>query len=184
MSGGTPASVDTSTLASKVLTTKGDIATFDTARTRLGVYAVDGYCLQSDSTVAKGLSWRSVAGLGTNFFTGEQNYGDERLTNIKSANYNHGVYFGSGQLDFLNPEVEAMSISSNTTFTTTNSAEGRNKTVKILTDATLRTLTFPATWTFIGAKPTDQAASKTGILALTCFGSGDSNIVAAYAVEE
>jgi hypothetical protein len=47
----------------------------------------------------------------------------------------------------------------------------------------LRTLTFPA-WKFVGAKPSDQAASKIGILTITAFGTADTDIVAAYAVEE
>ena len=61
-------------------------------------------------------------------------------------------------------------------------AIGRSKTIKITTDATLRTLTFPA-WKFVGALPTDQAASKVGILTITSFGTTDADCVAAYAVE-
>jgi len=48
---------------------------------------------------------------------------------------------------------------------------------------TLRALTFPA-WKFVGTKPTEQAASKVGILTLTSFGTTDADCVAAYAVEE
>jgi hypothetical protein len=86
-------------------------------------------------------------------------------------------------LDFSGDQLQTISISANTTFTTSNRAIGKSKTIKITTDATLRTLTFPA-WKFVGAKPTDQAASKIGILTITCFGTADTNIVAAYAVEE
>ena len=85
-------------------------------------------------------------------------------------------------LDFNADQLQTISISANTTFTTSNRAIGSSKTIKITTDATLRTLTFPA-WKFVGAKPTDQAASKVGILTVTCFGTADTDIVAAYAVE-
>jgi len=85
-------------------------------------------------------------------------------------------------IDFLEDEVQTISIAVNTTFTTANRAIGKSKTLKIVTDATLRTLTFPA-WKFIGTKPVDQAASKTGVLTVTCFGTADTDIVAAYAVE-
>lgn len=86
-------------------------------------------------------------------------------------------------LDFSGDQLQTISISANTTFTTSNRAIGKSKTIKITTDATLRTLTFPA-WKFVGAKPSDQAASKIGILTVTAFGSADTDIVAAYAVEE
>ena len=86
-------------------------------------------------------------------------------------------------LDFSGDQLQTISISANTTFTTSNRAIGKSKTIKITTDATLRTLTFPA-WKFVGAKPTDQAASKIGILTVTAFGTADTDIVAAYAVEE
>tara|TARA_R110000803_G_scaffold33128_1_gene72648 strand:- start:402 stop:1031 length:630 start_codon:yes stop_codon:yes gene_type:complete len=86
-------------------------------------------------------------------------------------------------LNFDLDQLQIISIAASTTFTTTNKAIGKSKTIKITTDATLRTLTFPA-WKFIGAKPADQAASKIGILTITCFGSADTDIVAAYAVEE
>lgn len=86
-------------------------------------------------------------------------------------------------LDLTDNDFQSISISANTTFTTSNRASGRSKTIRIITDGTLRTLTFPA-WVFVGAKPADQAASKTGILTITAFGTADTDIVAAYAVEE
>ena len=86
-------------------------------------------------------------------------------------------------LDFSGDQLQTISISANTTFTTSNRAIGKSKTIKITTDASLRTLTFPA-WKFVGAKPADQAASKIGILTITSFGTADTDIVAAYAVEE
>jgi len=103
------------------------------------------------------------------------------LDNIQNLIHDQSV---SGiDIDFSEDEVQTISIAANTTFTTANRAIGKSKTLKITTDATLRTLDFPA-WKFVGAKPADQAASKVGILTLTCFGTADTDIVAAYAVQE
>ena len=95
----------------------------------------------------------------------------------------HDISTTTTALDFSGDQVQTISISSATTFTTSNLAVGKSKTIKITTDGTLRTLTFPA-WKFVGTKPTDQAASKVGILTLTSFGTTDADCVAAYAVEE
>lgn len=103
------------------------------------------------------------------------------LDNIQ--NLIHDTSSTSTALDFTADQLQTISISANTTFTTSNRAIGKSKTIKITTDGTLRTLTFPA-WKFVGAEPTEQAASKVGILTITCFGTADTDIVAAYAVEE
>lgn len=95
----------------------------------------------------------------------------------------HDISTTTTALDFSGDQVQTISISAATTFTTSNLAVGKSKTIKITTDGTLRTLTFPA-WKFVGTKPTDQAASKVGILTLTSFGTTDADCVAAYAVEE
>ena len=103
------------------------------------------------------------------------------IDNIQNLIHDQSV--SGTDIDFNEDEVQTISISVNTTFTTANRAIGKSKTLKITTDGTLRTLDFPA-WKFVGAKPADQAASKIGILTLTCFGTADTDIVAAYAVEE
>ena len=95
----------------------------------------------------------------------------------------HDISTTTTALDFSGDQLQTISISADTTFTTSNLAVGKSKTIKITTDGTLRTLTFPA-WKFVGTKPTDQAASKIGILTLTSFGTTDADCVAAYAVEE
>jgi hypothetical protein len=59
--------------ASVVLTTKGDIVGYDTARKRIGV-GVNDQILTADSTNANGLAWKTSSGasLGSNVFTGSQ----------------------------------------------------------------------------------------------------------------
>lgn len=104
------------------------------------------------------------------------------IINIK--NLQHEISTSGVDIDFSENQLQTISIASNTTFTTTNRAVGLSKTIRIITDGTTRTLTFPSDWKFIGTKPTEQAASKTGILTLTNFGTTDAYIVAAYAVEE
>jgi hypothetical protein len=74
----------------------------------------------------------------------------------------HDISTTTTALDFSGDQVQTISISAATTFTTSNLAVGKSKTIKITTDGTLRTLTFPA-WKFVGTKP---------------------DCVAAYAVEE
>jgi hypothetical protein len=95
----------------------------------------------------------------------------------------HDTSASGTDVDFSEDQLQTISISANTTFTTANRATGKSKTIKITTDGTARTLTFPSGWKFVGTKPTEQAASKIGILTCTCFGTADTDIVAAYAVE-
>ena len=105
-----------------------------------------------------------------------------KIINIK--NLQHEISTSGVDIDFSEDQLQTMSISANTTFTTTNRAVGLSKTIRIITDGTTRTLTFPSDWNFVGAKPTEQAGNKTGILTLTNFGTTDAYIVAGYAVEE
>ena len=76
-----------------------------------------------------------------------------------------------------------ISLTGNLTFTTSNRAAGRIVVLRLICDATQRNLTFPADWKFIGTKPSNIAASKTGILTLTFFGSTDADCIAAYGVQ-
>ena len=117
-----------------------------------------------------------------NTFTADQNLNGNNITAVKKAMYN--ITSTTTALDFSSNEVQTISISANTTFTGSNYSAGSSKSVKITTDATTRTLTFPTGWKFIGTEPTDQAGSKVGILTLTCYGTTESDVVCAYAVEE
>ena len=85
-------------------------------------------------------------------------------------------------IDFANEELQTISISANTVFTTTNLISGKSKVLEIATDGTLRTLTFPASWKWASLIPTDQDANTFAILTLTLFGPGDVDVRAAYKV--
>lgn len=60
---------------------------------------------------------------------------------------------------------------------------GSSVTVRVLNGSTLRELTFPAGWRFVGTKPEDIEADKVGILTVTSFGTTEALCVAAWAVE-
>ena len=112
--------------------------------------------------------------------TAELNLNDNNITNVK--NLIHDISASTADLDFLGDQLQFDTLTVNTTFTGNNMVAGKSKTVKLLCDGTSRTLTFPA-WKFIGVKPTSIAANKTAILTVTCFGTGITDCVAAYAVE-
>jgi hypothetical protein len=93
------------------------------------------------------------------------------------------TYAATTNLDLSLTSLQSVSLTGSVTFTTSNKAAGRSKTVRIIGDGSIRTFTFPA-WKFIGAAaPASLAATKTAILTITAFGTADTDIVAAYAVE-
>lgn len=71
----------------------------------------------------------------------------------------------------------------NVSFTGSLYSPGRSVTVRVVAGASQRTLTFPADWKFVSFKPSVIAANKVGVLATTSFGSSESDVVAAWAVE-
>ena len=71
----------------------------------------------------------------------------------------------------------------NITFTALSYRAGVIKTVRIISDAAIRTLTFPAGWIFLGVKPSSIAASKTGMLSVTSYGTTEADCVASWAVQ-
>ena len=86
-------------------------------------------------------------------------------------------------IDFATEGLKTISIAAATTFTASNYSAGRSVTVKVTCDTTLRNLTFPTGWVFVGTKPASIAASKVGILTITSFGATEADCVAAWAVQ-
>lgn len=95
------------------------------------------------------------------------------------------TYAASVALDLsaLDGQYRTISLTGDLTFTTSNLATGRTVVIRIIADASQRTLTFPAGWKFLGTKPANIAASKTGVLSLTFFGTTDADCVAAWGVQ-
>ncbi len=83
----------------------------------------------------------------------------------------------------LDGTFKTISLTGNLTFTTSNRANGRTVTIRLVCDSTQRTLTFPTDWKFVGSKPANIAASKVAVLSLTFFGTADADCIAAYGVQ-
>lgn len=90
---------------------------------------------------------------------------------------------GTQNLDFTSEGYLTHAITGNITYTASNYSAGRSLSIRITCDATQRNLTFPASWVFVGSKPTAIAASKVAVLSVTSFGATEANTVAAYAVQ-
>jgi hypothetical protein len=69
------------------------------------------------------------------------------------------------------------------TFTGSAYNGGKSASIRIVPGASNRNLTFPAGWKFLSFKPTSVLANKTGVLALTSYGTAEAHVVAAWAVE-
>lgn len=94
------------------------------------------------------------------------------------------TYSASVTLDFNAANVQSVSLTGNITFSTSNRSVTKGKVMRIICDATSRTLTFPSGWVWLGAAaPTTVAASKTAVLSLYSFGTADTDIIASYAVQ-
>jgi hypothetical protein len=105
-----------------------------------------------------------------------------QFANVRST-HSTLTYAATTDIDLDTNGFQTVTLTGNITFTTSNRAAGRSKTIRIVGDSSLRTLSFPG-WTFVGAAaPASLAANKDAILTITAFGTADTDIVAAYAVE-
>jgi hypothetical protein len=89
----------------------------------------------------------------------------------------------SVNIDLSKDRVITRTAAGDVTFSGSNYTAGRSASVRIVPGGSSRALTFPAGWKFVSFKPTSIAANKTGVLAVTAFGNGESDAVAAWAVE-
>lgn len=79
---------------------------------------------------------------------------------------------------------QSVALTGNVVFTTAGLVDGLHAFVKVTCDGTLRTLTFPAAWKFVGGSaPANIAANKTAILELWCDGNADANVTARWSVQ-
>ena len=95
------------------------------------------------------------------------------------------TYAAQVALDFaaLDSQYRTISLTGDLELTTSNLANGRTLVLRLVADAAERTFTFPTDWKFIGTKPSTIAVSKTAVLSLTAFGTANTDVVAAYAVQ-
>jgi hypothetical protein len=100
---------------------------------------------------------------------------DIRLTTLNSDSIVLNFSSGTG--------LFTRSAAGTITFTASNYREGAIKTIRIVAGGSSRNFTFPTNWVFVGEKPANIAANKTGILTVTSFGTTEANCVAAWAVQ-
>jgi hypothetical protein len=112
--------------------------------------------------------------------------------NIESPTFTGQVAFtpstldttGTIAIDFAGDTYRTQAaLTGNITYTGNNYANGRGVTIRVINGGTQRTLTFPAGWRFVGAKPANIAANKVGILTLVAFGTAEADVIAGWAVE-
>lgn len=138
------------------------------------------YCTQINNAKVTGADRALVAG---DTFTGAVNVnhtfsayrvelGDETLN-----------YAASVDVDMNSRAWKLLTLAGNVAFTTSNRANKRETSIKIVCDGTNRTFSFPS-WVFVGgAAPGSIAAGKTAVLSLRAFGANDSDIIASYVVQ-
>jgi hypothetical protein len=92
---------------------------------------------------------------------------------------------GTVDLDFSTNELVTMAaMTGNVTFTASNYAAARSKTIRIIGGASAFTFTFPATWKFIGAAaPANLGIGKYAVLTLTSISTTEGEVIAAYSVQ-
>ena len=92
---------------------------------------------------------------------------------------------GTIDLDFSTNELVTMAaMTGNVTFTASNYAAGRTKTIRIIGGASAFTFTFPAGWKFLGAAaPASLAIGKYAVLTLTSISTTEAEAVAAYSAQ-
>jgi hypothetical protein len=80
--------------------------------------------------------------------------------------------------------TQTLALTGNVTIATSNLTAGAEGKLLITADGTLRTLTFPAGWVFLGgAAPANIAASKKGLLEILSTTTADSGVVARWTVQ-
>lgn len=86
-------------------------------------------------------------------------------------------------LNFTNAPIKTLTLSGNTTFTTSNLAAGISVTVKVTADSSTRTLSFPGTWVWVSLTPASLVATKTAVLSLISTSTTDASVIATWAAQ-
>ena len=101
------------------------------------------------------------------------------------SGFNTLTYAATTNVDMLlvDRQFRTLTLTGDVTFTTSNRANGRTCSIRIVSGASQRAFTFPIEWDFLGTKPATIAANKTAVLSLTFYGTTDDDCVACYAVQ-
>ncbi|MBL9084188.1 MAG: hypothetical protein JNK76_20480, partial [Planctomycetales bacterium] len=93
------------------------------------------------------------------------------------------TYAATTTLDLTGEGVETVTLTGDVTFQTSNRASGLRKTVRIIASGASRNITWPA-WVPLGAAlPASLADGKTMVVDLLCFGTAETDVVAAAGVQ-
>lgn len=77
--------------------------------------------------------------------------------------------------------LQTIALTGNAAFTASGYAAGQYVTVRVVCDASNRTISFPATWVWVGSTaPTTLVANKVGVLSLIVFGTTEASVVASW----
>tara|TARA_R110000751_G_scaffold130139_1_gene232111 strand:+ start:750 stop:1331 length:582 start_codon:yes stop_codon:yes gene_type:complete len=177
-------------------TTKGDISGFDTTFDRIPIGA-NTQVLTADSTEALGLKWATpatgVSLADNNTWTGIQTFNqaiDVSGNNVDNIqNLIHDISTSGTDIDFSEDQLQTYGgVGVNTTFTTSNRATGKSKTLRMYASGADRDVTFPAGIRWLGTQPIANVftltQSKYAIFTFTCFTTAESEIIGAFALEE
>lgn len=110
------------------------------------------------------------------------------LDDLDEAVDNAGAEFSSSgsdavAVDMSKDRVITRNASGTVTFSGSNYVAGKSASVRVVAGGANRSLSFPNGWRFVSFKPGSIASGKVGVLALTCFGDSESDVVAAWAAE-
>jgi hypothetical protein len=93
------------------------------------------------------------------------------------------AYAASLAIDFNGKPFQTVTLTGDLAISTTNRGNGRMISVRLIGDASARSLNFATGIRFVGPKPTSLDAGKVAILSLTSFGDDETDTVAAYSAE-
>lgn len=96
--------------------------------------------------------------------------GTKIQTQTESLYHLEKSYVATTFLNFKEAPYQSMVVTGNLTLAAQRHAPGRGITIRLINNNSVaKTLSFPASWTFLGIKPTVLLGSKTGVLSITCF---------------
>lgn len=93
------------------------------------------------------------------------------------------TYGATTDIAFNGANLRSVTLTGDVTFTTSGKGGGRHVNYRVVGDASVRNLIFPAGWKWTTAIPATLAANKNGYLSLICWGAAETDIQAKWEVE-
>lgn len=176
--GGTGATTASGALESLGLTaTSAEINTLDGIVAPSGLETRISTIESGVSSVTSALSTKAETGSSSNVTFGVVTANNYDIPVSAEASNSIAINFSTGT------GTHTRSATGDVVFTASSYKSGATKTIFITCDATSRNLTFPASWIWVGPKPTSILASKVGVLTVTSLGTAEANAVASWAVQ-